>query len=189
MNEDEILDDFRTKKKKYYFHILAILSFPILIGVILGGILNFINACISPIYFDTIVGTPPYFTPISFASLLGISDGLAYGIFYAVIYTPAFYYITKMDTGFLFAAKQILNSMKIIILTWLAFGIGASILLLIFPDLYRSIIIGVPPNNFAAIKYAFTGGAIWGSIIGSLFALIHAIYHTRKSWRNENQSE
>ena len=156
----------------------------VLTGGFIGATTNMINGAVSPYYFKIIMGWD--FADIWTASVAqGIWEGLTYGVIFAIIFTTGFGLVTKGQSTFAFAFKQLIKVIIIVYSCWTIGGLIAMFLANLSPDFYISHFPLTPKSKPEMTKFAWVGGSIWGGMIGGLLSAILGIVITKNSWTRQ----
>lgn len=161
-------------KESNFFTLFFIALTCVFIGGIIGAVTNMINGAISPYYFKKIMQWE--FEEIWIASIAqGILEGVVYGLFFALVFTPSFAIITKGKGSYVFALQNFKRIIVIIFMCWAIGGLISLFLASLSPDFYRSHITSAPTDIIELIKFAWVGGSIWGEMIGGFIGIIIGI--------------
>jgi len=160
----------------------------ILAGAAFGAVSNMIDGAISPYYFKTVMhwDFPDIWTA---AVSQGLFEGLIYGTIFSIIFTTGFGLITKGKAGYGFAFTQLLKTIGFIGICWLCGGLFAILLTSINPDFYRKLFPITPKDGIEMLKFAWTGGSIWGGMIGGLLSSFLAVVMLKNRWLQSQETE
>lgn len=156
----------------------------VLAGGFIGATTNMINGAVSPYYFKVIMYWD--FQDIWTASVAqGILEGLLYGVIFAVIFATGLGLVTKGQSSYNFALRQILKIVAIVFSCWTIGGLIAIFLSLLSPDFYKVHFPLTPLDKVEMVKFAWVGGSIWGGMIGGLLGAILGVIVTKNSWTKQ----
>ena len=171
-----------TENKQSNFLIIFFVALTcVFAGGFIGATTNMINGAVSPYYFKAIMYWN--FQDIWTASVAqGILEGLLYGVIFAVIFTTGLGLVTKGQSSYNFALRQLLKIVAIVFSCWIIGGLLAIFLSLLSPEFYKSHFPLTPLDKVEMVKFAWVGGSIWGGMIGGLLGTILGIVVTKNSW-------
>jgi len=171
-------------KQSNFLTIFSVALTCVLIGGSIGAITNMINGAVSPYYFRAIMHWD--FQGIWTASVAqGILEGLLYGVIFAFIFTTGLGLVTKGQSSYSFAFRQLLKIVAIVVSCWIIGGLIAIFLSLLSPDFYKAHFPLTPSDKMEMVKFAWVGGSIWGGMIGGLLGAILGVVVTKNNWKKQ----
>lgn len=187
--EMETLDDKLVKPEVGVISSWRLFFWPVLVGMVTGGVTNYLNGVISYRYFVRVSGGGinylyPYgdFAILGWGLLNGAVLGGVFGLLYLIFFAVRFQRMGKWGV----VRRRFLKAGLVTTVVWLVSGVIGAVLCYRNPTEMANIFAFLDPRfenlptkiAFDLIKFGYVAFAIWGTIIGSVIGLCWAIWDT-----------
>jgi hypothetical protein len=150
--------------------LLLVLPTGMLLSALLGAITNAINGFVSPHYFSIVMGWPNDASLWARSIFQGALEGLAYGLFFSVIFTSVAGFVSRFRLRYREAMPYVFAVCTGALATWLMGGLIGWTWACLDPRSYRSRFPDLPHEG--AAQFGWVGGSIWGIVYGGFFVVI-----------------